>query len=175
MVGAPAGNDDFGSVYVSDIPKWVFLASGAETTSATVGGLTNGVEDTFQVRAFDGKVEGLPSDSVRATPMPAPDAPTNFSATARNARVRLAWADPTDSRITRYEYRQASDYGEFGPATPIPESDATTSHTVRKLTNRVAYTFQISRGELLWHRRLVSLIERHSSTAQPISLLHYWG
>ena len=177
VVGAPDGNDDFGSVYVSDIPKWAdILASGAKTTSATVGGLTNGVEHTFQVRAFDGKVEGLPSDSVRATPMPAPDAPTNFSATARNARVRLAWADPTDSSITRYEYRQASDYGEFGPATPIPESDAmTTSHTVRKLTNRVAVHFPDSRGELLWHRRLVSLIERHSSTAQPISLLHYWG
>ena len=145
VAGAPQDNNDTsGSVYVSDIPKWAFLASGAKTTSATVGGLTNGVEHTFQVRAFDGKVEGLPSDSVRATPMPAPDAPTNFSATARNARVRLAWADPTDSSITRYEYRQASDYGEFGPATPIPESDATTtSHTVRKLTNRVAYTFQI--------------------------------
>ena len=145
VAGAPQDNNDTsGSVYVSDIPKWAFLASGAKTTSATVGGLTNGVEHTFQVRAFDGKVEGLPSDSVRATPMPAPDAPTNFSATAQNARVWLAWADPTDSSITRYEYRQASDYGEFGPATPIPESDATTtSHTVRKLTNRVAYTFQI--------------------------------
>ena len=144
VVGAPAGNDDFGSVYVSDIPKWVFWASEAETTSATVEGLTNGVEYAFQVRAIDGKVEGLPSEIRRATPMPAPDAPTNFTATARNARVRLAWADPTDSSITRYEYRQASGDGEFGPATPIPESDATTtSHTVRKLTNRVAYTFQI--------------------------------
>ena len=101
VVGAPEGNDDFGSVYVSDIPKWAFLASGAKTTSATVGGLTNGVKHTFQVRAIDGKVEGLPSVSVRATPMLAPDAPTNVSATARNAGVRLAWADPTDSSITR--------------------------------------------------------------------------
>ncbi len=144
VVGAPEGNDDFGSVYVSDIPQWAFLASGAETTSATVEGLTNGVEYAFQVRAVDFYGEGLPSDIVRATPMPVPDAPTYFSATARNAGVRLAWAYPTDSSITRYEYRQASGDREFGPATPIPESDATpTTHTVRKLTNRVEYTFQI--------------------------------
>ena len=144
VVGAPEGNDDFGSVYVSDIPQWAFLASGAETTSATVGGLTNGVEHTFQVRAFDGKVEGLPSDSVRATPMPAPDAPTNFTATARNARVRLAWADPTDSSITRYEHRQASGDGNFGPAITIRGSSATTtSHTVRDLINHLTYRFQI--------------------------------
>ena len=180
VVGAPAGNDDFGSVYVSDIPKWAFLASGAKTTSATVGGLTNGVKHTFQVRAIDGKVEGLPSVSVRATPMLAPDAPTNVSATARNARVRLAWADPTDSSITRYEYRQASGDGEFGPATPIPESDATTtSHTVRKLTNRVAYRFQIRAVNYYGAGDWSALVERHSSnrhssTAQPIPLLHYW-
>ena len=144
VVGAPEGNDGFGSVYVWDIPQWALLARGAETTSATVGGLTNGVEYAFQVRAVDFYGGGLPSDIVRATPMPVPDAPTNFSATARNAGVRLAWADPTDSSITRYEYRQASGDREFGSATPIPESDATTtSAPVGGLTNRVAYTFQI--------------------------------
>ena len=144
VVGAPEGNDGFGSVYVSDIPQWALLARGAETTSATVGGLTNGVEYAFQVRAVDFYGGGLPSDIVRATPMPVPDAPTNFSATARNARVQLTWKDPIDSSITRYEYRQARGNGAFGPAIPIPGSDeTTTSHTVRKLTNRVAYTLQI--------------------------------
>ena len=56
------------SVYVSDIPQWAFLASGAETTSATVEGLTNGVEYAFQVRAVDFYGEGLPSNIARATP-----------------------------------------------------------------------------------------------------------
>ena len=70
VVGAPEGNDGFGSVYVSDIPQWGFLASGAETTSATVGGLTNGVEYAFQVRAIDSYGEGLPSNIALATPMP---------------------------------------------------------------------------------------------------------
>ena len=81
VVGAPEGNDDFGSVYVSDIPQWAFLASGAESTSATVEGLTNGVEYAFQVRAVDFYGEGLPSDIARATPMPAP------AATGQNARA----------------------------------------------------------------------------------------
>ena len=44
------------------------MASGAETTSATVGGLTNGVEYTFQVRAIDFYGGGPPSDVARATP-----------------------------------------------------------------------------------------------------------
>ena len=143
VVGAPEGNDE-GSVYVSDIPQWAFLASGAETTSATVEGLTNGVEYAFQVRAIDLYGEGLPSDIVQATPMPAPDAPTNFTATAQNASVRLAWDDPDDSGITRYEYRQASGDGNFGPAIPIRGSSATTtSHTVRDLINHLTYRFQI--------------------------------
>ena len=144
VVGAPEGNDDFGSVYVSDIPQWAFLASGAETTPATVEGLTNGVEYAFQVRAVDFYGEGLPSNIARATPMPAPDAPTNFTATAQNASVRLAWDDPDDSGITRYEYRQASGDGNFGPAIPIRGSSATTtSHTVRDLINHLTYRFQI--------------------------------
>ncbi len=144
VVGAPEGNDDFGSVYVSDIPQWAFLASGAETTSATVEGLTNGLEYAFNVRAIDLYGEGLPSDIVQATPMPAPDAPTNFTATAQNASVWLAWDDPDDSGITRYEYRQASGDGNFGPAIPIRGSSATTtSHTVRDLINHLTHRFQI--------------------------------
>ena len=144
VVGAPEGNNGFGSVYVSDIPQWFFLTSGAETTSAVVRDLTNGVEYAFQVRAFDSYGEGLPSNIARATPMPAPDEPANFTATAQNSSVRLAWDDPDDPGITRYEYRQASGDGNFGPATTIRGSSATTtSHTVRDLINHLTYRFQI--------------------------------
>ena len=144
VVGAPEGNDGFGSVYVSDIPQWFFLTSGAETTSAVVRDLTNGVEYAFQVRAVDSYGEGLPSNIARATPMPAPDAPTNFSATGQNASARLAWDDPNDSSIKQYEYRQARRDGDFSLATPIDGSNAeTTSHTVRDLINHLTYRFQI--------------------------------
>ena len=62
LVGAPqsdymdAANDDFGSVYVSNIPAWTRIpGSEATTTSHRVRGLTNSVEYTFQVRAVDGR------------------------------------------------------------------------------------------------------------------------
>ena len=76
VVGAPEGNDEFGSVYVSDFPRWADISgSNAMTTSHVVRLLTNGVEYAFQVRAVDDTGEGPPSDIVRATPMLATAAP----------------------------------------------------------------------------------------------------
>ena len=76
VVGAPQDDDGFGSAYVSDIPMWADISgSKATTTSLVVRRLPNGVEYAFQVRAVDDTGEGSPSDIVRATPMPAPEAP----------------------------------------------------------------------------------------------------
>ena len=74
VVGVPghdvaAVDDNFGSVYVSDIPVWTHIRnSKATTTSHTVRGLNHGVEYTFQVRAVDGVGEGSGSNVVRARP-----------------------------------------------------------------------------------------------------------
>ncbi len=73
VVGAPEGNDGFGSVHVSDIPQWAHIDdSKATTVSHRVTDLENGVEYTFQVRAVD-KVsdvgESPPSNIARATPL----------------------------------------------------------------------------------------------------------
>ena len=73
VVGAPEGNDGFGSVHVSDIPQWAHIDdSKATTVSHRVTDLENGVEHTFQVRAVD-KVsdvgESPPSNIARATPL----------------------------------------------------------------------------------------------------------
>ena len=73
VIGVPAGNDGFGSVYVSDIPQWAHIDdSKATTVSHRVTDLENGVKYTFQVRAVD-KVSdvgaGTPSDIARATPL----------------------------------------------------------------------------------------------------------
>ena len=85
LVGAPqsdymdAANDDFGSVYVSNIPAWTRIpGSEATTTSHRVRGLTNSVEYTFQVRAVDDEGQGLASDIVRATPFRTPNNPPTF-------------------------------------------------------------------------------------------------
>ena len=73
VIGVPAGNDGFGTVYVSDIPQWAHLDdSKATTVSHRVTDLENGVEYTFQVRAVD-KVsdvgESPPSNIAPATPL----------------------------------------------------------------------------------------------------------
>ena len=41
--------------------------------------------------------------SLKATP---PDAPANFSAAGGNGEVALAWTNPSDTTITKYQYRQ---------------------------------------------------------------------
>ncbi len=71
------GNDSSGSIYVLRIPQWMDISpSDGATESHTVTGLTNGVEYTFQVRAVDEVGLGPVSDIVRATPVPAPPAPS---------------------------------------------------------------------------------------------------
>ncbi len=81
-----------------------------------------------------------------ATPPPAPAAPTNLSATAGDTEVTLNWANPNDSSITKYQFRQAQ-------GATVPDSTAwtditgsgatTTSHKVTGLTNTTQYAFQI--------------------------------
>ena len=48
---------------------------------------------------------------VSATAVAAPAAPTNVTATAGNAGVTLGWADPSNSDITKYQYRQRTPPG----------------------------------------------------------------
>ena len=148
IVGAPKDDaevEDAGSIYLLPIPRWTVInPSAAGTTSRTVTGLTNGVEYTFQVRAVDDQGAGPPSDIVRATPMPAPDAPTNFTATPQDGQVLLSWDNPNDPSITRYEYRQAREGSGFGQVIGIDGSGkATTEHLVTNLTNGITYTFQV--------------------------------
>ena len=79
--------------------------------------------------------------SLKAT---VPGAPTSFSASAGPAKVALAWANPNDTTITKYQYRQKEGSGAFGNWKNISGSDAsTTSYDVTGLTVGTAYTFQV--------------------------------
>lgn len=76
--------------------------------------------------------------------LPAPAKPTGARATGGNANVMLAWADPSDATIAKWQYRQKAGTGAYGDWTDLPGSGAsTTSYTVTGLTNGTAYTFQI--------------------------------
>ena len=74
-----------------------------------------------------------------------PDAPASFSATAGPVRAALAWANPSDAAITKYQYRQSTDGSTWSPNWKnIPGSGAgTTSHTVTGLTAGARYIFQV--------------------------------
>ena len=81
-----------------------------------------------------------------ANPATVPAAPTGLAATAGDAQVDLAWTNPNDSNITRYQVRYGA--GSTVPATAtwadIDSSGAgTTSHTVTGLTNATGYAFEI--------------------------------
>ena len=73
----------------------------------------------------------------------APAQPTGLKATPGNAKVTLAWTDPADSTITKYQvaYKKKSASGDPSYA-DIPGSGATTtSHAVTGLDNGDAYQF----------------------------------
>ena len=111
-------------------------------TSHPIGGLTNGIEHTFEVRARAGGVHGAASE---ATAVPVPAAPVGLAATAGVGEVRLDWADPGDAAITAYQLIYYSGARPPAPAwSDIAGSDAgTTGHHVTGLTNGTEYTFEV--------------------------------
>ena len=121
--------------------------SGASTTSYEVTGLTVSAAYIFQVRAVNAAGLGAASDeSEPARPTGRPPAPTGFNVTAGPGKVDLAWANPDDANINKYQYRQSTDGG--GSWSPdwndIDGSGAsTTSYEVTGLTAGTPYTFQV--------------------------------
>ena len=126
--------------------SWASIAGSDDTTvSHTVTGLANGTQYSFQIRAVVGTTNGTESPTVTATPAAAPAAPTGLTATAGDAQIALSWANPGNSDIDKYQYRQGTGSPVvWGSWTDIGSSGATTTaHTVASLTNGTEYSFQI--------------------------------
>ena len=126
--------------------SWASITGSDDTTvSHTVTGLANGTQYSFQIRAVVGTTNGTESATVTATPAAAPAAPTGLTATAGDAQIALSWANPGNSDIDKYQYRQGTGSPVvWGSWTDIGSSGAaTTAHTVASLTNGTEYSFQI--------------------------------
>ena len=76
-----------------------------------------------------------------------PAKPAGLTATPGNQRVTLAWTDPSDSSITKYQVRQKAGSADWGSWTDIPNSAPgetnATSYTVTGLNNGTEYRFRI--------------------------------
>ena len=76
----------------------------------------------------------------------APAAPTGFGATPSDGEVTLDWDVPTETGISRHEYRRKTD-GAYGAWTAIADSAPSggneDSFTVEGLENDTEYTFQL--------------------------------
>ena len=87
------------------------------------------------------------SVSLKLTAPTKPAKPTGLTAKPGNGQVELAWADPSDSSITKYQYQQKEGTNAWTPWWNIPNSAPggtnATSYTVTSLNNGNAYQFRI--------------------------------
>ena len=79
-----------------------------------------------------------------------PAAPTGLAATAGNGSVTLAWNDPSNDTITRYEYQvnhndtSTGNLSGWGAWTAVPGAGSdTTSYTIGGLTNGREYRYHL--------------------------------
>jgi titin len=116
-------------------------------TSATVGGLTNGV--AYQVRVAAITVNGVGADSTSGSGVPrgVPSAPTGLGATSGDGQVDLAWTAPASdggSAITGYRVEQSGDGGVTWTTAIADTASIATTATVSGLSNGSAYSFRVS-------------------------------
>ena len=137
----------------------------------TVGGLINGREYVFEVRAVNalGKggtetVQATPERRIAPPPPPPPgngggggggllfppQAPLGLMAMPGEGAVRLEWSPPESdggTPVLRYEYRLKDGREEFGEWTPIedsaPEEVNATGYTVGELGSGTVYVFEV--------------------------------
>jgi titin len=117
------------------------------TINFTVTGLTDGTTYQIKVRADSEAGDGTPSTAQAITPEPAPDAPTNVTATAGDAAANVSWTAGADGgpavdlwTVTPYN---ALDVAQTGLAVTSTNPSAS-SVRVTGLTAGAAYTFTVT-------------------------------
>ncbi|MYE24121.1 MAG: hypothetical protein F4Y01_09280, partial [Gammaproteobacteria bacterium] len=114
-----------------------------DNETVTVGGLANGLEHVFAVRAVNASGAGAPAMAA-ATPAGAPSAPREVTSVRGDGAVTLRWRSPASDggvAVSGYEYRvRRADEASFAAWTAIgPASEV----TVTGLTNGVEYVFEV--------------------------------
>jgi Fibronectin type III domain len=109
-------------------------------TTASIGGLTNGVAYTVDVTAAN-DFAAAPAASVAVTPYTVPAAPAGVAATPADRSLTVTWSAAANngSPVTGYTVTATPPTG-----TPTTVTAATTTATVRDLTNGVSYTVTVA-------------------------------
>ena len=130
----------------------LYLNNNALTGSvpAALGGLASATRIRLESNSLTGCVPRVLADiaglNLTSDLTDCPATPTNFATVAGSGQVALSWDDPSESDITKYQYRVSDDGGAtWSPNwTDVPGSDATTTeYTVTGLTNDTEYTFEV--------------------------------
>ena len=133
---------------ISGLNGWTDIRNSvATTTSFNVRGVDYYPDDTaftVELRAVRG-VDTYGASSSVTPPIP----PSGLTATAGDQSIALSWTDPSNTDISKYQYRVSADGGStWDPDwTDIPDSGAdTTSYIVTGLTNDTAHTIELRAG-----------------------------
>jgi chitodextrinase len=121
-------------------------ASGANDTSRTYTGLTNGTTYYVRIRAVDNALnQSGYSNEANATPidLTPPSAPQSLTAAAGDGQITLSWQPNTESDFSRYRI-----FGGTAPA-PVVQIDSVTAvsdttRVVSGLTNGTTYFFRLT-------------------------------
>jgi hypothetical protein len=106
--------------------------------SATISGLTNGLQYNFTVYAHNEGGLSAESNTATATPYTVPNAPTITSAIAGNDQVTLTWTVPYNGGTT-IDY-----YLVYQDGVALPTHYIATTTTITGLSNGVSYSFAVS-------------------------------
>ena len=120
-----------------------FLVIGDKSLTATITGLSNGIEWEFRVRAVNSAGNGATA-FVTATPGTVPDPPQNLTARPSSGAVLLDWDDPTSNiglTILSYQYRFAS--GSSVPADTLWLDAPSRPTVIPGLKNGTEYAFEV--------------------------------
>jgi fibronectin type 3 domain-containing protein len=120
------------------------VATLGNVTTTTRTGLANGTTYYFTVTAVNATGEGAQATEASATPVSAPGAPTNLTATRGNGQVALTWSAPASnggSAITAYKlYRGTTTNTE----TLVQTLGNVTSYTDISLSNGTTYYYKVT-------------------------------
>jgi hypothetical protein len=103
--------------------------------------LVSGTAYTYRVRAYDGPNDSSPSNAVTASPLPAPAAPSNLSATpVSSSRIDLAWTDNATNEAG-FKVERSTDGVTFAVLANVGAN--ATSYSATSLPSGTTYAFRV--------------------------------